>query len=118
MKGAHFDFSTFDDCAFRDAHIDDTYFNAATFTKTDLREASIKSLHLNGANLEEAFSPFPLQNAIERINAGDSLGQYYFEELLRMYNLFEKATYDDKTIVSQAVRDAIELVAQGDHERH
>jgi hypothetical protein len=34
------------------------------------------------------------------------------EEILKTYNLFTKATWDDSTSVSQATRDAIDLMRQ------
>lgn len=111
MKGAVFHSATFNNCDLKGAEIEATDFSSATFVNTDLRQAKVVSFNLKGANLENAFRGF-LEYAIQSIKR-DGPNSVNSLEVLSIYQLFQKATVDDTTNVSEAVREAILMMRRG-----
>jgi hypothetical protein len=108
MKKAGFQSSVFDDCDFSGAELEETDFRSAKIVDTDLRRAKVTSIRLEGANLEEAFGAY-LDYSVKSVKS-EGPNHINADEILKVDNLFKKATWDDSTIVSQATRDAIELM--------
>jgi hypothetical protein len=94
------------------AEIEKTNFDLATVVETDLRKANVVSFSVRGANLEQAFNGF-LEYAIKHLkdHGPDSVSS---AEILGVYQLFQKATYDEATKVSEGVRDAILIMRSAD----
>jgi hypothetical protein len=111
VKDTKFHLSLFEDCDFTNAELDGADFRSATFLDTDLRKARITKIHLEGANLEKAFG-YSLEYAVDAIKRGNTNGPYYGQEVLNLYQFFQKATSDDTTVISQHARDAIDMVIQ------
>ncbi len=104
MKGAVFHSSTFDDCDVRGAEIDATDFSAATLIDTDLRAAKVTSFNIKGANLDKAFPSLDFAVRYFKEHGANSVNS---SELSNVDRLFQKATYDASTSVSDALREAI-----------
>jgi len=101
--------STFKHCRVKAAGIKDTSFRQATIKDTDLREANVVSLDLSGANLEKAFGTF-LEYLVNRIQSEGAVEPWSAQEIMQTVSFFSRATCDEHTLVSQAVRDAILLM--------
>jgi len=115
LQDARFDGSTFDDCDLRNAEIDETHFACTKFIDTDLRRARVTRFHIEGANLENAFG-YSLEYSVKSImNKG--VDHINAQEITSVFELFQKATHDKKTSVSQPVRDAIEIMAAAERSK-
>lgn len=115
MMRASFCSAIFDDCDVRDAEIETTDFSLANIIDTDLRAAKVVNFNIKGANLEKAFGTY-LKYSIDSVKR-DGPNSINSMEILSIYQLFQKATHDDATNVSEAVRDAILMMAQSRSER-
>jgi uncharacterized protein YjbI with pentapeptide repeats len=115
MKGARFRSTNFADCDLTRAEIEATDFGCATFVDTDLREANVVSFNIKGANLENAFGHF-LQYVIENLKT-DGPNSVNSAEIVKTFQLFQKASHDDATNISQAARDAIVIMTQASKHR-
>jgi len=112
MKSACFRFAIFNDCDMKGANIEATDFDCATLIDTDLRAAKVVSFSIKGANLEKAFGGF-LEYTIKNLkehgpNAVNSM------EVVGIHQLFQKATRNDDTNLSDAVREALLIMMQSD----
>ena len=115
MKDARFDASSFEECSFEAAVIENTYFRRTKFVETDLRKAKITSLNIEGANLEKAFHlEYAIKAAKEAQSNGYSLPSYHLTDLLETFQFFKKATHDDQTVVSDAMREAVIIMTPDD----
>jgi len=110
MKNASFQSSVFDDCDFTNAEIERTDFKSTKITRTDLRRAHVTSLHFEGANLEAAFG-YSLEYAVKAVKS-EGPNHFNADEIFKVHSLFQKATYDERTTVSQAVRDALDMMTR------
>jgi uncharacterized protein YjbI with pentapeptide repeats len=106
MTGACFRSSLFDSCDLTNAEIDSTHFRKAKFVMTDLRRAKVTSLGLEGADLEGAFWDIRLKMALEAATK-TGFSSFSAEEVVNTIRLFQKATWDKETVVSEVVRDII-----------
>jgi len=111
MTRTSFRSSLFDDCGLANAKIEETDFSLCKFVMTDLRRAKVASFDIKGANLEEAFWSFGLQHALESMKK-EGQNAFNTDEIMKTYQLFQKATFDKETNVSQTVRDIIEYMTQ------
>jgi hypothetical protein len=91
------------------ATIENTDFSLTTIEDTDLRDASVVSFDITGANLENAFGSY-LQYAVDDIKTNGVVNSVHAGEIVKTAQLFQKAIYDGRTNVSQAVHDAIRLM--------
>lgn len=107
MKAAIFHSANFDDCDMRGAEIEGTDFSGATIVDTNLRNAKVVSLNIKGANLEEAFPGFDFTLKYFKEHGANSVNS---QDLWSINELFQKATFDDFTSVSDAVREAIVIM--------
>jgi hypothetical protein len=110
MTNTNFQVSTFEKCKVKKALIKETDFSLAIIIRTDLREATIESLNISGANLEEAFSHFSLDYALKTLKTTGA-DHFNAQEVVGISNFFQKATYDNKTNVSQAVHDIMKIMS-------
>jgi hypothetical protein len=110
MKGASFQSSIIDDCDIAGAEIEKTDFRSTKIIETDLWRAKVTSIHLEGADLEAAFGSY-LAYVVKAVKT-DGPSPHNAEEILKIYKLFKVATWDDSTVISQAARDAIDLMTQ------
>lgn len=99
------------DCRISDANVDSTDFHEAELVETDLTTANLSSVQLEGARLEKAFSDISLKVTLDLVKQ-NGLDSFSAQQLLKVYQIFQKATYDDKTNVSQTTRDVIIFIAQ------
>ena len=107
MKAAIFYSANFDDCDVRGAEIEGTDFCEATFIDTNLRDAKVVSFTIKGANLEKAFPGLEFNIKYFKEHGANSINS---QELTSIDALFQKATFDNSTSVSDAVREAILIV--------
>ncbi len=113
FRGANMAFTSFrhsiiDNCDFNNAKLKCTNFGFATLVSTDLRRADVESFDIKGANLEQAFGSlfdYVLENA-----KSTGPNSYNAQEIVGMFQLFQKATYDNTTSVSVSVRETIEIM--------
>lgn len=110
LKEAYFCASHFNACDLTGATVESTNFRLANFVQTDLTKANVTSLAIEGADLENAFSPYHLQYALEEIRKGSDLGPHHLKEIFEIANLFQKATADKNTNLPQEVHDAMEFI--------
>lgn len=108
MERANFRSSNFVNSNLSKAAIDQTDFSFARIAGTDLREATVVSFNIHDADLEEAYSGF-LEYAIEDARKNGPNG-FNAQEIVKTYQLFQKASFNENTKVSQSVRDAILLM--------
>lgn len=109
MNKVSFRASIFDTCDFRDAKIESTDFDLATFKNADLRSARVQSLNIKGANLDEAFGSF-FNYAVEDFK-NNGPNSYNAQQVASLFELIQKASYDDSTSVSNAVSEAMRMMA-------
>jgi hypothetical protein len=108
LRHSHFNDSFFEHCDLKNAQIENSNFRFSTIIDADLREAKITSFDIRGTNLEKAFS-YSLEYAVKSIKT-DGATRFNSDEIVRVDQLFQKAVYDQQTTVSQATRDAIEMM--------
>jgi hypothetical protein len=101
----HFNGSAFESCSFIKAQIEDSDFRSCNFCSSDLRNAAVRQIKLEGANLEHAFGPF-VKYAIDAIKRNEDI-HVYAQEMVQLKELFEAATIDGKTIISNDINDAL-----------
>lgn len=110
MGRACFHSANFKDCDVKDAEIEATDFSLATLANTDLRSAKSISFDLKGANLDNAFGS-SLKYSIESVKK-DGANSINAMEILSIHQLFQKATCDVNTSMSEEVREAILMMSQ------
>jgi uncharacterized protein YjbI with pentapeptide repeats len=111
LRNSRFQSCLFVDCRISEANFDLTDFHEAEFVETDLTTARLTSLHLEGAKLEKAFSDISLKVTLDLVKQ-NGIDSFSAQQLLKVYQLFQKATYDDKTNISETTRAAIIFIAQ------
>ena len=99
--------SLFQDCDMKAATINRTLLRNATLIQTDLRMANVSSIDISGANLQDAFSS-TINYVLEHLES-TGWSHYDYREVMSIYDLFQKATHDDNTSVSDAVRKALRI---------
>jgi uncharacterized protein YjbI with pentapeptide repeats len=114
MQNANFKSSTFVNCFFENSELENTGFSLATFQEADLRAEKVSSIAIEGANLENAFD-YSLQFSVESA-IKDGANSYNSNEIVKTYEFFKKATFDQTTIVSQATADAMRLMTSSSPE--
>lgn len=105
LTNASFRNSTFSHCDVTKSKIASTDFRSATLIEIDLRNANVASIDIRGTNLEKAFSS-SLDYMLEFAKNNEFTGSAAIE-FGSLLQLFQKAAADDKTLVSQAVRDIL-----------
>lgn len=109
MRRTCFRLSNFKRCNMKLAEIDSTDFSFTKIEDTDLREARVVSFDITGADLENAFGSY-LQYAVDDIKTNGVKSSFNVSEIVKTFELFQKAVHDGRTNVSQAVHDAIRLM--------
>jgi uncharacterized protein YjbI with pentapeptide repeats len=108
IKHTTFHSAVFDDCDVRGAEIEDGDFSNAILIDIDLREARVISSNVKGANLEKAFDDY-LGSVIKYIKeSGPS--PVNVGELISLNKLFQNLIFDEKTRVSDAVREGLMMM--------
>jgi uncharacterized protein YjbI with pentapeptide repeats len=109
MKKTCFHHAVFKDCSLKGSDIEATDFSYTTLINTDLRSARVTSLSIKGANLEKAFGSY-LRYSVDDVkrNGPNSINAM---EVLSISQLFQKATADDATNVSEEVREAVLMMS-------
>lgn len=110
MRAAIFHSAKFYHCDVKGAEIEDTDFSRALLVGTDLRNAQVVSFNIKGANLENAFGDYVDYSLKTLKECGPDIVNS--REVVGIYQLFKKATYDDATNISEAVREAIIIMMQ------
>lgn len=111
MSRACFRSSLFDDCDVADATIEGTDFRMSKLIMTDLRQAKVTSFDIRGADLEKAFWDIMLRHALDALKK-EGPDNFNAPEIVKTYQLLQKATYDKETSVSQTLRDIVEYMTQ------
>jgi uncharacterized protein YjbI with pentapeptide repeats len=97
--------STYYNCEFKGAIMDQTNMSHARFVHADLRGASVRELNLESANLAEAFGSM-LDMTVERVLSGGAYA-HEFSEIQSLFQLFNNAICNEKTTVSGPVLAAL-----------
>jgi hypothetical protein len=109
MHGACLRLSSFTRCNMKNAKIENTDFSLTKIEDSDLRDANVTSFDISGADLEGAFSTY-LQHAVDDVKTNGARHSFHLNEVIKTVQLFQKARFDSRTNVSQAVHDAIQLM--------
>lgn len=90
------------------AEINGANFGKATMISTDLRAAVVSSFDISDADLREAFDSY-LEYLVNRLKSEGITDSFNGQEIFKIVELFSKAKHNERTQVSQAVRDAITM---------